>query len=920
MLTLFRWLVRLTIGLILGLVAAVALVWYFAVRSLPGYDESFDLAGIEQPVEIVRTTEGVPHILAQTDHDAFFALGLAHAQDRLFQMVVLRRAAQGRLAELFGARAYASDDLARRLGLWRTAQASLAAQDEATQAALKAYADGVNAWVEQVNSGARGRGAPEFFLLPGDITYWQPADSLAILKLIAAGATTQAVAEIERAQVSLAVPERAADLVGAAGEPPLPAYAGLFGEGALFQPLAAGGAEGARGDAARTAGPGDAAAAWAARLLGYVPLFEGTSANAFAAVAERTAAGAPILANDPHVALTAPSLWYLARMDLRAGSVIGGTIPGIPAVLSGRNPTLAWGLTPAAIDDQDLVMEEVQPGAPDRYLGPGGWRDFVTTHEIIRVRDAEPRRITLRESLAGPVIPPAHLGLASVTPAGFVPALRWTGLATDDRTMSALVALMAAPDRAAARRAVEAVVAPAVEVTLADKAGVAQVLAGAIPIRGDHPTGGRMPAPGSDPRTTWQGLVPPGDPRRETQPAQGLVAATGGEIPGSAVGAGAAAPGAAAPAGSATPVPIGAIGASGAEARTGAAVTTAPAAGAGSAVPSAPATPNTDQPAPAQPAAPAPAGPATAPATGPLALGFDRDDPLRLARLRRLLAAREIHSRDSFIDAQLDTVSPAARALLPLVGADLWFTGEPAPPGTPERQRQDALGLLAEWDGNMGEHLPEPLIYAAWMAALQDRLVHDELGALAPVVAGRLRPAFIDRVFRNTGGAGVWCDVVQSAPVEDCVTIARRALDAALVDLTARFGPDVTSWRWGDVHAARHLHPALGRMPGVAWVVNLVQSISGDGSSLARAGTLGEGADPWQAVTGAGFRGVYDLADPDSSVFVISTGQSGHPLSRHYDDVAERWRRGEYIAMSLDPTLARAGASGVTWLRPAKAE
>ena len=176
MLTLFRWLVRLTIGLILGLVAAVALVWYFAVRSLPGYDESFDLAGIEQPVEIVRTTEGVPHILAQTDHDAFFALGLAHAQDRLFQMVVLRRAAQGRLAELFGARAYASDDLARRLGLWRTAQASLAAQDEATQAALKAYADGVNAWVEQVNSGARGRGAPEFFLLPSDcLLYTSPS-------------------------------------------------------------------------------------------------------------------------------------------------------------------------------------------------------------------------------------------------------------------------------------------------------------------------------------------------------------------------------------------------------------------------------------------------------------------------------------------------------------------------------------------------------------------------------------------------------------------------------------------------------------------------------------------------------------------------------------------------------------------------
>src|SRR5690606_32803121 len=105
-------------------------------------------------------------------------------------------------------------------------------------------------------------------------------------------------------------------------------------------------------------------------------------------------AGAPLLANDPQVALTAPSLWYLARLDLRAGSVIGGTIPGIPAVLTGRNQQLAWGLTPAWVDDQDIVMEEVQPGAPDRYLADGGWREFTTRHEVIRIHGAEDRRIT----------------------------------------------------------------------------------------------------------------------------------------------------------------------------------------------------------------------------------------------------------------------------------------------------------------------------------------------------------------------------------------------------------------------------------------------------------------------------------------------------------------------------------------------
>ena len=919
MLTLFRWLVRLTIGLILGLVATVALVWYFAIRSLPDYDATVDLAGIAEPVEIVRTTEGVPHVLARTDHDAFFALGFAHAQDRLFQMVVLRRAAQGRLAEMFGARAFASDDLARRMGFWKNAQLSLTAQDEPTRAALSAYADGVNAWVEQVNAGARGRGAPEFFLLPGDIAFWQPADSLAILKLIAAGTSDQARAEVQRAQVSLAAPERAGDLVGEPGEPALPSYAALFGKAARFNPRAEVVAE-------------DPAAA----LLGYVEIGRGASANAFAAAGERAASGAPLLANDPHVALTAPALWYLARMDLRSGSVIGGTIPGIPAILSGRNPGLAWGLTPAWVDDQDLVMEEVQPGAPDRYLGDAGWRDFQTSQQVIRVRGGEDRRITLRESEAGPIIPPAHLGLAAVTPAGSVPALRWTGLSTTDTTMSALVGLMMAQDRAAGQRAVRAVVAPAVQVTLADQGGVAQVLAGDVPLRAArHPTQGRMPSPGRDAAARWESMMPPDDARRISAATQGIVAATGAGMSGgvkaaapagvaAAANAGATAPVAEFPGAAAAPAPAvpGMIVVPAAAAPAAPAAAVPPVAAAAHAA----AAPTTDTMPPASPtAAPAAAAtpvPTTAAAPTPTAAapvsGHDPDEPLRLARLQRLLAAREIHSRDSFIDAQLDTVSPAARALLPLVGADLWFTGEPVAPGTPERQRQDALALLAEWDGNMGEHLPEPLIYSAWIRQLQDRLIHDELGALAARMADRLRPAFIDRVFRNTGGAAVWCDIVQSAPVEDCATVARQALDAALVDLTARFGPDVASWRWGDVHQARHDHPALGQMPMLGWVVNLVQSISGDGSSLARSASLNEGADPWRAVSGAGFRGVVDLADPDSSVFIISTGQSGHPLSRHYDDLAELWRRGEYIAMSLDPTLARAGASGVTTLRPAR--
>ena len=298
-------------------------------------------------------------------------------------------------------------------------------------------------------------------------------------------------------------------------------------------------------------------------------------------------------------------------------------------------------------------------------------------------------------------------------------------------------------------------------------------------------------------------------------------------------------------------------------------------------------------------------------------LSFVWGDTQRVQRMGEVLGRREIHTRDSLIDAQLDPVSITARALLPLAGADLWFTGEAAPPGTPERRRQTALALLAAWNGEMSEHLPEPLIYAAWMRALQARLIQDELGPLAGDYA-RLRPLFLERVLRDTDGAAAWCDRVRSSAAESCADVSRLALDDALQDLEDRYGPTVEAWRWGDAHEARHDHAVLGAIPVLSGIVNIRQSTSGGDHTLLRGRSSGRGPDPFANVHAAAYRGVYDFADPESSVFVIATGQSGHPLSRHYDDLGELWRRGEYIPMTLDPALARAGSVGVTVLMPAE--
>ncbi|MEL7345332.1 MAG: penicillin acylase family protein, partial [Pseudomonadota bacterium] len=299
-------------------------------------------------------------------------------------------------------------------------------------------------------------------------------------------------------------------------------------------------------------------------------------------------------------------------------------------------------------------------------------------------------------------------------------------------------------------------------------------------------------------------------------------------------------------------------------------------------------------------------------------MSYTWGDTQRIQRWRRLMQSRAVHTRESFIEAQLDTLSFSARSLLPLIGAELWFSGQAAPEGTTERRRREAVDLLGAWNGEMNEHLPEPLLFAAWMRHLQDRLIRDELGPLADAFS-HPEPLFLERVFRDIEGASRWCDIVPSDAVETCDDIARLALDDALVWIEETYGnAEIESLRWGDAHTATHDHPVLGDVPILSWVVNIRQSTSGGDNTLQRGLTSGEGDNPFLNVHGSGYRGVYDFADPDSSVFITATGQSGHPLSRHYDDLGELWRRGEYIPMSLDAELARAAAVGITVLEPAQ--
>ena len=818
MATLFRWLLRIFTGLaalvLLGLVAA----FWLASRSLPDYNASYALDGLSGPVEIVRDNANVPHVFATNDPDVYFGLGFAHAQDRLWQMMLMRRTVQGRLSEMFGARSFATDELMRRLDLYSAAKTSVAALDPATLQALEAYSAGVNAWLATVNAQALGRGAPEFFLFSNVIAPWQPADSVAIIKLMALENSGQIAQEVLLARTTLLLPDaRVRDImpdVPGSGIAELPEYSSLF-------PTLPRHAEFRQG-------PTDPLSPLKPRA------FSGAS-NAWAAAPSRSAAGSTLLANDPHVGFSAPSIWYLARLELSTGGVIGATVPGVPAVLLGRSDKLGWGLTTAYMDDMDLFIERLNPDNPDEVVTPEGYTPLRTRPSIIRIKGERPRTITLKWSENGPILPPDQANLAAVTPPGHVVALRWTALDAADTSLNFLIGLMGAKS---VREAIDLgadFVAPAQNLILADKTTIAMKTIGRMPRRNDRQQNqGRMPAPGWIPTNHWLGTFNYAANPEFIAPIGGIIGNTNNKM--------------------------------------------------------------VDRP-------------------FPLHVSYDWGDTQRIQRWRRLMQNREVHTRDSFVETQLDTVSFTARSLLPLIARDLWFTGEAAPEGTPERQRQRALTLLAQWNGEMNEHMPEPLIYAAWLRALQDRLIRDELGPLAREFT-HVEPLFIERVYRDIEGAAVWCDVIQSSLEESCTDIARLALDDALLWIGETFGGELEALRWGDAHVATHDHPVLGQVPLLRYLVNIRQSSSGGDNTLMRGLTGGHDPYPFLNVHGAGYRGVYDFADVDASLFVISTGQSGHPLSRFYDDLSELWQRGEYLPMSLDPDLARAASVGITHLSP----
>lgn len=459
----------------------------------PQLDGAVKVAGLDAPVTIRRDAFGIAHVRAAYEHDAWFGLGYACAQDRLWQMEADRRRATGRWAEIVGAAAVEEDVLARRLQLREAAQADVATMSAETRAMFESYAAGVNGYL--------GSGQPlpvEFALTQTEPDPWEPWHSVAAFKIRHVYMGKWPLKVAQAALLAQLGPERFVrlDARAPAGSPVILPPGGGLG------PFSA---------------PGAADFAEAAALLGRLAVGEGGS-NSWAVHGSRTTTGLPVLCNDSHRALEAPNVYWQAQVTCPMFDVIGATFAGLPGFPHfGHNGRVAWGITHTGADTQDLYAEQFDVEQPGRYRTGQGWSEAERREETIGVWSEAPRRIEVWRTAHGPIV-------QGEPRAGHAIALRYTAIDGPCRQFEVLRPMLGARTVEELFEAQRAWVDPVNNFVAADRAGsIGYLTRGRLPVRASK-AGRRLPAPGWTGEHEWVGDVPFEAMPRSVNPPEGFIA------------------------------------------------------------------------------------------------------------------------------------------------------------------------------------------------------------------------------------------------------------------------------------------------------------------------------------------------------------------------------------------------------------
>lgn len=761
-------------------------------QRLPTTHGTLAVQGIRRPVAIRRDEYGVPYIEAETDDDAWYALGFCQGQDRSFRLEMLLRAARGTLCELVGPGTLATDRLSRRLGFTRLAPKQLEVFRPGVRRRFEAFARGIN---DGVSRGSR-RKAHEFTLLRAEPSSFEAVDIVAIYLLQSMALSANWDVELVRLRMlELDGPDALALL-----DPPYPHW----------HPVSA--------PPGTDAGPAADALARDLAVLAEV-VGVNRASNGWAVSPSKTSTGRPILSNDPHLVPTLPPHWYLAHVRTPDWGLVGAAFAGLPAFPVGHNGHVAWGVTLGLADNSDLFLEQIgEDGASVRE--GSGFSPCEVIDETISVKGGPAHRERVIVTPRGPVVGQSgsNDSVAFSIKATWLQALPVEGLldAHTATTCEEFRQLFAKWPHIS------------LNLTYADAHGaIGFQLAGQVPRR--RAGYGTMPMPGWDANSGWrEEHVPFDEMPHASNPAPGFVATANNR--------------------------------------------------------------------------PQPSG------QGPF-LGVDWLDGYRVARIAEIVGARDDWDVESAALAQLDTESVPWREMREVVLA--------VEPSTAEARH--ALELLSAWDGAVGVDSVGGTVFEFFLAEMVRRVAM----AKAPrswewaigrsetpvhsltLLSGR-RVGHLANLLRNRPDG--WADVPFAKLIDD-------SLSATIIELRRRFGNDPSAWRWGRIRPLALKHP-VGRNRWLAPVFNLPPiPCAGDTNTVFQTG-----ADPRDPagppLVCPSMRMTLDVGNWDENSFALPGGQSGNPLSPHYDDQLPLWTQGAGITIPWSPEAVKRASVSTLELLP----
>ncbi|HEY2805723.1 MAG TPA: penicillin acylase family protein [Gemmatimonadales bacterium] len=801
------------------LLLGIAALLFSVCRSVAPLSGREQLPGLGSAVTVSFDTLAIPHIAAASDADAFMALGYLHARERLWSMDLLRRAAEGRLSEVLGSSTIESDRYLRSLDIVRSANAGLATMPPATRALLDAYVHGINAWIASPTRPL----PPEFRILRYVPEPWIARQCFEIARIMAwdlqAGTTELRLARAE-ARIG---PDRIRDLFppnDSTGPTIIQPGTGTW-KGTRRSRTAAR-EEGGAGEYARRQNAGDDFARRATlrsppllvspssylaaseipvvpelaeRILDWAAMSR--ASNSWVIGGSRTASGKPILANDPHLDLRAPSLWYLAVIASPGFDVAGATIPGLPGVILGHNRRIAWGWTNLGADDVDYVIERFNADT-SQVLTTGGWRPVQVVRDSIMVKGAAAVPFTMRRTAHGPIVGASPQPGTAASGEVRLLALRWNAHDPSDEASAVLML-----DRAgtwdeflAAARLLKA---PEQSWIYADVDGnIGYTATGNVPVRRNG--NGLLPTPGWTDEGHWDRYLDFDELPRTFNPPEGFIVTANNRVIG---------------------------------------------------------------------------------AEYPFAVTADWEVGYRAARIRELILTHAARLTTQDVQSmQMDTVDVFARWAKQLAAKAADSAGQ-----------ADVGRQLRAWDATMGSDRTEPTVFWLWYRNLQRATLEDDLG-------GTYAPG---NVFQSwlRAGASPWFDDLRTPAHEDLAALSLRAMRSAIIEAHGR--------RWGAIHTTVSDH-ALGSVAPLEMLLRLNIGPAPRAGSLYTVDVADFGArPPFVNTHAASFRQVVDLANPASAGMIITSGESGNPISRHYRDQMQPWWDGRLAPVTLGKD---AGATG----------